>query len=87
VIHTPGHSDGSQSVVIGEKVIAGDCFMNMNYGVVFPHFAEKPEVLLNSWQKLFNLGIKEIYPGHGKPLQKEKAFEVFLKWKKKLNME
>lgn len=87
VIHTPGHSPGSQSVVISKKVIAGDCFMNMNYGVVFPHFAEDPILLLKTWQNLFNMGIEEIYPGHGKKLKTHKAYAVFLKWKNKLNME
>ena len=87
VVHTPGHSAGSQSIIIGNNVISGDCFMNMQYGVVFPHFAENPELLLNSWQNIFNLGIKEIYPGHGGRLKIEKAMPVFFKWKKKLGME
>ncbi len=87
IIHTPGHSNGSQSVVVGKKVIAGDCFMNMNYGVIFPHFAENPNLLLETWQKLFNMEIEEIYPGHGKKLEIIKAYPVFLKWKKKLNVE
>ncbi|HZH73990.1 MAG TPA: MBL fold metallo-hydrolase [Mariniphaga sp.] len=85
VIHTPGHSIGSQSVLLGNKVIAGDCFMNMAYGVVFPHFAEKPTILLESWRKLFDLGIEEIIPGHGKLLKVDKAKRVFEKWKNKLN--
>jgi len=84
VFHTPGHSRGSQSVVIGEAVVSGDCFMNMAYGVVFPHFAENPRLLLQSWKMLFDLGIKDIYPGHGKKLSRNKAWPVFLKWKKKL---
>lgn len=86
VISTPGHSPGSQSVVIGNKIIAGDCFMNMNYGVVFPHFAENPQLLLESWQKIFKYGVEEIYPGHGKLLKAEKAYPVLLKWQNKLNV-
>jgi hydroxyacylglutathione hydrolase len=87
IIHTPGHSGGSQSVVMGKLVIAGDCFMNMNYGVIFPHFAENPQLLLMTWQKLFNMGIEEIYPGHGRKLDSVKAYSVFLKWRKKLDAE
>ncbi len=87
VISTPGHSPGSQSVVLGKKIIAGDCFMNMNYGVIFPHFAENPHLLLNTWQDIFNRGIEEIYPGHGKVLKKEKAYGVYLKWRKKLKVD
>lgn len=86
VIHTPGHSHGSQSVIIGEEVISGDCFMNMNYGVVFPHFAENPRRLLEAWKLLFDLGVRDIYPGHGKKLSRDKAWSVFLKWKKRLEV-
>ncbi len=84
VISTPGHSPGSQSVIVGKKIIAGDCFMNMNYGVVFPHFAENPLLLLDSWKSILDSGIEEIYPGHGNILKAEKAYPVFMKWKKKL---
>jgi hydroxyacylglutathione hydrolase len=87
VISTPGHSPGSQSVIVGGKIIAGDCFMNMNYGVVFPHFAENPKLLLQSWENIFKYGVKDIYPGHGKILKSDKAYSVFLKWKKKLKVE
>lgn len=84
VIYTPGHSLGSQSVIIGKRVIAGDCFMNMGYGVVFPHFAENPKLLLESWKKMFDLGVEEIYPGHGKKLTAERAFQIYEKWNRKL---
>ncbi len=87
VVHTPGHSPGSQSVILGNKIISGDCFMNMNYGVVFPHFADNPYLLLQTWQNIFDMGIKEIYPGHGKLLKTEKAYPVFLKWKTKLHVD
>ena len=87
VIHPPGHSSGSQSVVLGRDVITGDCFMNMNYGVVFPHFAEEPEVLLHTWEKLFEMGAEDIYPGHGKKLSVARALHVYNKWRKKLRVE
>lgn len=87
VIHTPGHSAGSQSVVLGKTIISGDCFMNMNYGVVFPHFAENSVLLLKSWERIFAMGIEEIYPGHGKKLMQGKAYPVYLKWKRKLKVE
>ncbi len=39
---------------------------------------------METWQNLFDLGIEEIYPGHGKPIKVEKAVEEFEKWKKKI---
>jgi hydroxyacylglutathione hydrolase len=87
VISTPGHSAGSQAVVLGKTLISGDNFMNMFYGVVFPHFAEDPQILINSWERIFDLGIEEIYPGHGTKLSRKRAYSAFRKWKKKLNIE
>lgn len=84
VISTPGHSPGSQSVVVGKSLICGDLFMNLVYGAVFPHFAEDPYTLLQTWQKILDLGIEEIYPGHGKKLKVEEVYPVLEKWKKKL---
>ena len=84
ILSTPGHTAGSQSVIIGKKLISGDTFIHMPNGVIFPHFCDDPKTLLATWQKLFDLGIEEIYPGHGKPFAVEKALMEFERWKKKI---
>lgn len=84
VLHTPGHTDGSISVILGKEALVGDTFFNRGYNIIFPPFADSPETLLKTWQMLFDLGIKEIYPGHGPKFRTEKAFPDFEKWKKKL---
>ena len=84
IIHTPGHSMGSQAVLIGKIIIAGDAFVNMKNGYIFPPFANNPDILLQTWQKIFGLGIEEIYPGHGPKFKVEKAMPHYKKWKQKL---
>lgn len=84
VIATPGHSAGSQSVLMGDTLISGDTFVNMRNGQIFPPFADEPQVLLDTWQKIFDLDVKIVYPGHGRKFKTEKAFHDFEKWKKKL---
>ncbi len=84
ILSTPGHTAGSQSVIIGKKLISGDTFIHMPNGVIFPHFCDDPKTLLATWQKLFDLGIEEIYPGHGKPFPVDKALVEFERWKKKI---
>lgn len=84
VISTPGHTSGSQSVVIGKNLISGDTFINMRNGMIFPHFANDPKTLLETWEMLFNFGITEIYPGHGNPFRIENAYADYEKWKIKL---
>ncbi len=85
IISTPGHSNGSQSVLLNKTLIAGDTFVNLKNGDIFPPFANEPKILLETWQKIFDLGIEKIYPGHGKMFKIEKAFAEFERWKKKIN--
>ncbi len=87
VISTPGHSTGSQSVILDKSIICGDVFMNLIYGSKFPHFAENASALLITWKKIFDMGIEDIYPAHGKKMKVEKVYPAFKKWKKKLGME
>jgi glyoxylase-like metal-dependent hydrolase (beta-lactamase superfamily II) len=84
VISTPGHTNGSQSIVAGEILIAGDTFINIKNGMIFPHFCDNPATLLKTWEMLFDSGIKTVIPGHGKPFPIEKAKPEFEKWKKKI---
>jgi glyoxylase-like metal-dependent hydrolase (beta-lactamase superfamily II) len=71
VIHTPGHTMGSMSVLLenGEAIV-GDLAMNakiLRLSPGIPIFAEDVSLIKPSWQKLLDLGAKRIYPAHGKP--------------------
>jgi len=71
VVHTPGHSPGSVSIVLesGEAFI-GDMAMNgfpLTRGPALPIFAEDIGILKESWHKLLKLGLTTVFPAHGKP--------------------
>jgi len=71
VIHTPGHSSGSVSILLetGEAFV-GDMAMNkfpLCFNPGLPIFAEDPVRLKESWKLLLNQGAKIIYPSHGEP--------------------
>lgn len=75
IVFTPGHSSGSISVILDTgDAFVGDMAMNglpMTIGANLPIFAENTSVLINSWRKLADMGLKRIYPAHGKPFSIE----------------
>jgi glyoxylase-like metal-dependent hydrolase (beta-lactamase superfamily II) len=71
VIHTPGHSPGSVSVLLENgDALVGDLAMNGPPLTLRPSLgvlAHAPEQMSQSWKKLLDLGARTIYPAHGKP--------------------
>ena len=66
VIHTPGHSPGSLSVVVDDEVaLLGDAMFGVFRGSVFPPFADDVDVLIESWDKLLKTASTIFLPGHG----------------------
>jgi len=75
VIHTPGHTPGSLSVVLG----SGEAFVGCmaHNGLPFrlkpglPIYAQDIEEVKRSWKILLEMGVKMVYPGHGNPFPVE----------------
>ena len=62
IVHTPGHSDDSVSLVLDNgAAFTGDLTLESMVAT------EDPEVVAQSWQKLRNMGVKTVYGGHGPP--------------------
>jgi hydroxyacylglutathione hydrolase len=74
VLHIPGHSKGSIGVLTADgDLFCGDLLYNM------PGFfvADDAAAYNASLKKLSSLGIKTVYPGHGKPF----SLEAYMKQK------
>jgi glyoxylase-like metal-dependent hydrolase (beta-lactamase superfamily II) len=71
VLHTPGHSSGSVSVLLdGGEAFVGDLAMNgfpLRRGPGLPILAEDADAVVASWRMLLEAGAKRVYPAHGKP--------------------
>lgn len=69
IIELPGHTDGSIGIDIEETdLIVGDALMNMFYPTVSMLYHDK-SAMLQSAEKISNLGDRTIYFGHGKPVK------------------
>jgi glyoxylase-like metal-dependent hydrolase (beta-lactamase superfamily II) len=71
VIPTPGHSPGSISVILesGEAFV-GDLAMNrfpLRMSPGLPIFADDPEQVVRSWERLLQYDVTTVYPAHGAP--------------------
>ena len=75
VIHTPGHSMGSVSVLLetGDALV-GDLAMNkfpLRFSPGLPIFAEDLQRVKESWKLLLEEGAETVYPAHGEPFSAE----------------
>ena len=71
IIHTPGHSMGSVSVLLetGDAFV-GDLAMSefpLRLSPGLPILAEDMQKVRESWKVLLDAGAETIYPAHGKP--------------------
>jgi hydroxyacylglutathione hydrolase len=68
VLHTPGHSSGSSSVIIDNEIaIVGDTMGGFLPGTLFPPWGDDPDALLHSWKLLLETGCHSFHPAHGFP--------------------
>lgn len=77
VIYTPGHTQGSISILIEEEhLICGDTFFNVFKKSVYPPFANDEKELFKSWIKIKERNPKLFYPGHGEMFYKRKFLKT-----------
>lgn len=75
VIHTPGHTRGSVSVLMDSgEIFSGDLAMNkflMRPNPGLPVFGDDMQVVKESWRRVLDMGAKTVYPAHGKSFPTE----------------
>ena len=79
ILHTPGHSEDSISVVLSDgTAFVGDVAMNfLNFCRIRyrPIFIEDIDSVFASWRKLTDRGAQWIYPAHGRPFSADKLMQ------------
>lgn len=72
ILHTPGHSRGSVSLIVDDEIaIVGDAMVGTFPGRIFPPFADDVPGLMLSWAKLLGTGCKIFLPSHGSGISRE----------------
>lgn len=72
IIHTPGHTQGSISVIVDREIaIVGDAMFGVFPGSIFPPFANDVPLMKRSWKKLLDTGCVLFLPGHGRKINRE----------------
>ncbi len=66
IIHTPGHSAGSITIIIDNRhCFVGDTMFSFIPFTVNPPFADDSVKLIKSWEKIASTDCQYFYPGHG----------------------
>lgn len=72
IIHTPGHSAGSLSILVDKEIaLVGDTMFGIFPWSILPPFADDMQLLYKSWQKLLDSGCSSFLPGHGKKIDRK----------------
>lgn len=67
IIQTPGHTIGSQSLIVDDEVaFVGDAMFGILNNSIYPPFVDDKLLLIDSWKKLLDSGCEWFFPGHGR---------------------
>ncbi len=86
IIHTPGHSPGSCSVIIENHIaVVGDAMFGLIPGSIFPPFAFDVPMLIQSWKTLLDTGCSIYLPAHGTENKRERVQKQYEKYALRIN--
>ena len=72
IIHTPGHTPGSVSVIVDDEIaIVGDAMFGVKKNSVFPPFALDVKTMVQSWKVLLDTSCSTFLPSHGSENSRE----------------
>jgi len=66
LLHTPGHTAGSMSLIVDDEIaLVGDAMFGVFKSSVFPPYAEDEDLMIRSWGKLLDTNCSLFLPAHG----------------------
>ncbi|MDY0043912.1 MAG: MBL fold metallo-hydrolase [Syntrophales bacterium] len=83
ILHTPGHSPGSISVIIDDELaIVGDAMFGIFPWSAFPPFAGDVKSMIASWKKLLDRDCRIYLPAHGSERSRDLLKRQYDKYKR-----
>lgn len=88
IMHTPGHTIGSMSIIIDDNIaIVGDTMFGVFKWSVFPPYADNIIQMIGSWRKLLKTSCLVFIPGHGSANSRSLVQKEYNKWIKKISLQ
>jgi hydroxyacylglutathione hydrolase len=68
ILHTPGHTRGSMSIIVDDEIaFTGDSMVGVLEGSIFPPFGDDIAGIIRIWKRLLDTGCTLFIPVHGSP--------------------
>jgi hydroxyacylglutathione hydrolase len=84
LLHTPGHSPGSISVIVEDQIaLVGDAMFGVFPHGIFPPFADDIRLMVSSWSSLLETGCQLFLPGHGTANHRGLVEEAYARYRSK----
>lgn len=84
ILHTPGHSCGSVSIIVDNEIaLVGDAMFGVFKNSIFPPYAEDVSQMIKSWGKLLDTNCSVYLHSHGSANSRQL---VLYEYQKKLEM-
>jgi glyoxylase-like metal-dependent hydrolase (beta-lactamase superfamily II) len=81
IIHTPGHTAGSVSLIVGNEIaIVGDALFGVFKGSVLPPYGSDLFLMVKSWGLLLDTGASLFLPGHGTAINRDLLEKKYAKY-------
>jgi hydroxyacylglutathione hydrolase len=88
ILHTPGHSIGSMSIIIDNEIaVVGDTMFGVIPNSIFPPFAQDVKEMVRSWGKLLDTKCGLFLPMHGFPRKRSVVERSYRRMSKKFKIQ
>jgi glyoxylase-like metal-dependent hydrolase (beta-lactamase superfamily II) len=88
IIHTPGHSQGSISIIVDDEfALVGDTLFGKKKGAVFPPFADDAKEMIKSWKRLLGTNCQVFLPGHGEQRNRDDVTRQYAHYSLKFGLD